>query len=402
VSHAKEKYMHRAFKFGIALASIGLLLASLSLPLASAQTAGGDQDIPGGHFYTQANGGAGPQYGYRITDEGGIGFWSEFQRLGGVNALGYPSSQRFMLDGFLVQGTQKVLMQWRPDVSPPQVYFVNVFDKLHDLGQDSALQQTYQIPAPADPKIDQATRLGWLNADAAIAGRYNQAGALAVLYGGLPTSQITPEGPFSMLRAQRVAIQHWNAANPAAGIKAGDVTVVNGGGVAKSLGGGPASAAVPETSSGQSLAPSAPTPTPTPGFEFQSKDVTSPPVDCNADSTISSIPCTSVAPNSGTQYIKGRVMSQKGDHIQFVNATALVAGNTLVTRTAGDGTFTFFIGGGPPGSGSTTGPCPPYPLDYQVFITTNTGAQDSDVRKIHYDGNCNSDGEFHFDFVKVR
>src|SRR5690348_3822898 len=119
--------MRASLKVGLIAGLVCLILAGL--PLADAQIAGGDQDIPGGHFYTQTNGGAGPQYGYRITDEGGIGFWSEFQRLGGVTALGYPSSKRFQLDGFIVQATQKVIMQWRPESA--QVNFVNVFDKMH-------------------------------------------------------------------------------------------------------------------------------------------------------------------------------------------------------------------------------------------------------------------------------
>src|SRR6266571_9573101 len=136
--------MRRSFRYGLVAGLIAVIVAALSLPLASAQTAPGEQDIPGGHFYTQTNSNAGPQWGYRITDEGGIGFWSEFKRLGGVNALGYPASRRFMQDGFLAQATQKVIMQWRPESS--QVAFVNVFDKLHDMGKDSALQQQFGIP----------------------------------------------------------------------------------------------------------------------------------------------------------------------------------------------------------------------------------------------------------------
>jgi len=417
----------RFFGLGLTLASLCLVFTGLGLPLASAQTSAGDQDIPGGHFYTQTNSNAGPQWGYRITDEAGIGFWSEFKRLGGVNALGYPVSRRFSLDGFVVQATQKVILQWRSDVSPPQAYFVNTFDKLHDMGMDSALQQSYQIPPQLDPSFDagknpsqvQAARLALLNADAAIAARYGS-GPSALLYNGLPTSQVTPEGPFSAIRAQRVAIQHWSSANPAAGIKAGDVSVVNGGDIAKALGLVPASATGLESSGGQLQAtpmPAAPAATPTPAFEYQSTAITSPPVDCNGDPTLSSIPCTSVAPNAGAQYIKGRVMNQKGDHLQFVTVQATVVGANcsnssgatlpcvLTNQTAGDGTFTFFIAGGPPGGsngGGVTQSCPPYALTYQLMVVSNTGAQDSDIYTVKYDGNCNVDGEFHFDFVKVR
>ncbi|MBV9119477.1 MAG: hypothetical protein JOZ39_02125, partial [Chloroflexi bacterium] len=357
--------------------------------------------------------------------ENGIGFWSEFKRLGGVNALGYPVSRRFALDGFIVQATQKVIMQWRPDVSPPQVYFVNVFDKLHDQGKDSVLQQTYQIPAQLDPSFDagktadqsQAARLALLNADAAISGRYGT-GPAAILYNGLPTSQVTNEGPFVSIRAQRVAIQHWTSANPAAGIKPGDVSVVNGGDIAKSLGLVPSDAQVTETSSGTPQATPTPvatatpifTATPvataTPTFPFRSKGVTDPPVDCNNDLTHSSIPCVQVAANSNQQFIKGRVMDAQGNHLLFVPIRAVITGGasaTQVVQTEGDGTFTFWIGGGPPGSNTISGSnCPGFQLQYQIAVTDTNGATVSDTRTINYDGNCNSDGEFHFDFVKTR
>src|SRR5229473_2770418 len=228
--------MRTSFRYGIIAGLIAVVLAALTLPLASAQTSSADQDVPGGHFYTQTNGNAGPQWGYRITDEGGIGFWSEFKRLGGVDKLGYPVSRRFLLDGFFAQATEKVILQWRPDVSPPHVYLVNAFDKLHDMSMDAALQQQFQIPPQLDPSFDagktpdqvQAARLNLLNADAAIAARYGT-GPAALLYNGLPTSQATNEGPFVTIRTQRVAIQHWTTANPAANIKPGDVSVVNGG-----------------------------------------------------------------------------------------------------------------------------------------------------------------------------
>src|SRR5712691_1776536 len=282
--------MRTSFRYGLVAGLIAVIVAALRLPLASAQTAPGEQDIPGGHFYTQTNSNAGPQWGYRITDEGGIGFWSEFKRLGGVNALGYPVSRRFLLDGFFVQATQKVILQWRPDVSPPQVYFVNAFDKLHDMSMDAALQQQFQIPPQLDPSFDagktpdqiQAARLGLLNADAAIAARYGS-GPSAILYNGLPSSQLTNAGPFSIIRAQRLAIQKWNSPGPG-GIKPGDVSVVNGGDVAKTLGLVPADATILENTGGQIQAtptPIAPTATPTPGFTFKSKAVTDPPVDCN-------------------------------------------------------------------------------------------------------------------------
>ena len=164
------------------LIALGLTLAAL-LALAPGASAAADTQLPSGHFYAQANGGASPDYGYRVSDEGGIGMWSEFQRLGGVGALGYPISRRFMMDGYVSQATQKYILQWRPDLS--QATFVNVFDRLHDLGQDAALQVTYEIPPPLDagvfdagktPDQVRADRLTLLNADPAIAARYNFGG----------------------------------------------------------------------------------------------------------------------------------------------------------------------------------------------------------------------------------
>src|SRR2546423_1168067 len=82
-----------------------LVLTLACTPAAMAQS---DSELPIGHFYTQANGGAPAEYGFRVSNEGGIGFWSDFQRLGGVASLGYPISRRFMLDGYVSQATQKV------------------------------------------------------------------------------------------------------------------------------------------------------------------------------------------------------------------------------------------------------------------------------------------------------
>ena len=292
----------------VALAALLLLaLAARAAPAAQAQTPPADVDLPGGigHFYTQANGGAGPQYGYRITDEGGIAFWSEFQRLGGAAVLGYPSSRRFTLDGFTVQATQKVLLQWRPEVH--RVYFVNVFDVLHDKGLDPVLQATYQIPPQLAPAFDAGkptfdaisrARLALLNDDLPIAARYydGRRQPQAVLYNGLPTSRVTKAGPFSVVRAQRIAIQHWAVANPAAGIAPGDVTVVNGGDIAKQLGLVPAPAASTETIVGVVNAPApatpaatpAPTPRPQPAAALLSKQVTALPTDCGIPADV---PC---------------------------------------------------------------------------------------------------------------
>lgn len=101
-------------------------------------------DLPDGRFFTAANGfgGAGGT-GFAVTDGGGIGFWSEFQRMGGVDRIGYPISGRFMHGGFVTQAFQKLALQWRPDLV--QAVPVNVLDDLHVHGSDSWLNTAQRI-----------------------------------------------------------------------------------------------------------------------------------------------------------------------------------------------------------------------------------------------------------------
>ncbi len=73
-----------------------------------------DFPVPYGHFYTQATPGLEGGQGFSITDAGGIAFWSEFLRLGGVTELGYPLSRRFALDGEVYQLVQGGLLRWEP------------------------------------------------------------------------------------------------------------------------------------------------------------------------------------------------------------------------------------------------------------------------------------------------
>src|SRR5579884_1683063 len=87
-----------------------------------------------------------PQTGHTVGDDSGIRFLTELDRLGGVGAVGYPASERFQWDGFTVQVFQRVVFQWRPESGT--VAFVNVFDRLHDLGKDDWLLQTKQTPPP--------------------------------------------------------------------------------------------------------------------------------------------------------------------------------------------------------------------------------------------------------------
>ncbi len=207
-----------------------------------------DFAIPGGHFYTQASGSPDPAKGFSITDGQGIPFRTELQAQGGIAALGYPSSRRFVLDGFLSQATQKAILQWRPQES--LVVLANVFDTLHDRGFDPWLLANRQIPPPFDTSPDtglsfeQVVRrhLDFLDVSQAIRDRYlTDSNPLA--HFGLPMSS-ADLGPVIVVRAQRAAFQEWKLDVPWA--KAGTVTIANAGDIAKEAGLIFAGAAAPE------------------------------------------------------------------------------------------------------------------------------------------------------------
>lgn len=224
------------------------LLTALALAPRPADAAAPDFPVPGGHFFPQAAGGDGT-LGFPILDDDRARFWSEFQRLGGVSAVGYPISHRFESDGFVVQAMQKGVLQWRPEAG--RAYFVNVFDQLSAAGKDDWLQSVRSTPRPLDPAFDAgkpwdevvASRRALLDANPAIRAKYAAAADPLTLY-GLPTSRVADNGNHYAIRLQRAVIQQWKEAVPWAA--AGEVTVANGGDVGKEAGLVPATALQPE------------------------------------------------------------------------------------------------------------------------------------------------------------
>ncbi len=215
-----------------------------------------DFPVPGGHFFSQASG-HGLTAGYSLVDDAAARMYSEFQRHGSVDSLGYPSSQRFSFDGFTTQATQKELLQWRPDSG--RISFVNIFDVLTDRGLDSVLAQTRLIPATADNSAD--AQLKWpqvvtrhlaiLDQVPAIRARYFEDKNSLDDY-GLPQA-VGDYGAVQVIRCERAAFQLWRIATPFA--KPGDVTQVNAGDLAKELGVIPPSAVVPTTAGELVVAP---------------------------------------------------------------------------------------------------------------------------------------------------
>lgn len=233
-----------------------------------------DYSIANGRYYSQAVESGQSGRGFSITDDGGVLFWSEYQRLGSVNALGYPISRRFILDGLPSQATQKGILQWHQ--ANGHADLVNLMDYLSSKqGGDDKLDikgvpRAAQLPP--NQSWDQAlqTRLPWLDASPAIKDYYYQGGQdMAFLLYGLPLSPAADKGEFVAMRFQRGALIQWKKDMPWA--KAGDVTTANVGDLAKELGIIPAAALEPEaapeplvSAPDPSPSPSASSPSPTP------------------------------------------------------------------------------------------------------------------------------------------
>ncbi len=211
-----------------------------------------DYDVAGGRFFTQTNGRRQEQSpsGFSVTNADGIPFWSTFQSMGGVDVLGYPVTRRFQMDGFTLQAFQKGVLQWRPDQGG-QVWMLNTFDLLHDRGKDDWLEAYRSTPRPFDTAPDSglpwdkvvARHLGFFDKlPSALKERFLSDDDWLQHY-GLPVA--TADYPESVVvRAQRATFQYWKVDEPWA--KKGDVTVANGGDLAKEAGVWPWLASTPE------------------------------------------------------------------------------------------------------------------------------------------------------------
>ena len=156
-------------------------------------------------------------FDYEVTNDGGILFADEYERLGGVDTLGHPASYRFKLgDGFTYQVTQRALLQWRPEKNAADLG--NIFQMLEQAGLDDWLLREKGIPLPikddgagGDWNKAKEARLSWLTNER-IKAKYlanPNPGAISnwsvnrsiELY-GLPMSRPERYGPFISQRFQ--------------------------------------------------------------------------------------------------------------------------------------------------------------------------------------------------------
>jgi hypothetical protein len=199
-----------------------------------------DYDLSNGHFYTQANGQAlgASTKGFAVVDDGEARMWSEVRRLGGPSGIGYPISRRFKWDGFVSQAMQKGVLQWRP--LEGRASLVNVFDEMGRRGLDVWLDSHRQVPEAIKWSSDDgrswpevvSNHQALLDLNLAIRGKYFSVDDPINLF-GLPMS-FGDMGNNYTLRAQRVVFQQWKVDVPWAA--AGQVTVANGGDIAKEAG----------------------------------------------------------------------------------------------------------------------------------------------------------------------
>lgn len=222
-----------------------------SQPVPPKPSGAADWAIPGGRFFTQAAEGRG---GFRVVDDAQARLWTEWQRLGGLQTVGYPISRRYMQDGFVTQAFQKLVLQWRPDAG--RAWPVNVFDELSRAGHDTSLREQAQTPHPLGSDFDSpgaawgqvvAGRQALLDSYPALRRRYFSVSDPLTVF-GLPTSRVEDMGNHYAIRTQRAVFQQWKEAVPWAA--AGEVTIANGGSLAQRLGWLPTDALTPEPTSG--------------------------------------------------------------------------------------------------------------------------------------------------------
>jgi hypothetical protein len=82
--------------------------------LYSPVAASASEDIPGGHFFTEALPDRDDGGGFAVQDGHGARLWTAFTSHGGLDALGYPISRRFGWDGTVAQAFQYAVLVWDP------------------------------------------------------------------------------------------------------------------------------------------------------------------------------------------------------------------------------------------------------------------------------------------------
>ncbi len=199
---------------------------------------------PTGQFFTQTNGrdpGATPLgFGVRDTTDGPALF-TEFERFGGVDILGYPIAQQTTYKGFAIQITQRAVLQWVPNTAGTdgQAVRLNVMDELASSGYDDYLYTQLQVPKTFSNEEDeglsfeevQKRHLKFLDDNLLTKRAYLETPDAISEY-GLPTGY-EEFGDVYVVRTQRAVIQLWKVSRPWA--QAGEVTIMGAGELLKDI-----------------------------------------------------------------------------------------------------------------------------------------------------------------------
>ena len=250
----------------VLLFAVGFLLSSPTHIRVFAAT---DEAITNGWFFSQTGGDSGN--GYAVTNDGDIPYWTFFQEAGGVQALGYPISQRWTDGPFTYQAFQKSILQWQPGQG---MFYANTYDQLSAEAKDPWLDAFKLTPRPrtfpenaGQPfEVAKQNHLRLLDENSAIKTKWYANANWLNAY-GLPVAY-EDRGDVRVLRTQRATFQQWMTAT--AWAAAGEVVVSNGGDVYKEAGLIPAAATVlsPRPSSTPptwtTAPPTTPSPSPTP------------------------------------------------------------------------------------------------------------------------------------------
>ena len=116
-----------------------------------------DWPIANGHFFSQTVAGSNRE-GYAVTDDEKARFHSEFKRLGGVESLGYPISNRYTRDGQWFQAFEKNVIKWNSAAGFTE--FANVLDDLTAAGLDDRLLEDFNVPVSRDWNEDAGALFG--------------------------------------------------------------------------------------------------------------------------------------------------------------------------------------------------------------------------------------------------
>ncbi|TAK36778.1 MAG: hypothetical protein EPO21_01580 [Chloroflexota bacterium] len=222
----------------VTLLLLGLLLSSPLMQRPVEAIPGADEIAQ--QFFTETNGGAGPDKGYAVRGA----MYAEYQSLGGRDVFGPPVSREFIAaDGKHVQYFQTAGIELVLDATGQVtgLSYVNVIDRMHDLGKDGWLQSARQVPPIADWSGDTgkpwdeivARHLAILDDYPDIKTRYFAVPGDQLQMNGLPMA-VADMGNVIAVRCQRSVYYQWKVDVPWA--SAGQVTVGLVGDFAKDTG----------------------------------------------------------------------------------------------------------------------------------------------------------------------